>query len=100
MSSSFWLYCSPTNFICPLKTTVDGISCLLRVLFESASLTRRREADESLVFDQQNDIRWLPLMKEETQGFEQALKHYFKKLYGVISSREDSSALRAIKTAS
>lgn len=39
-------------------------------------------------------------MKEETQGFEQALKHYFKKLYGVISSREDSSALRAIKTAS
>lgn len=40
------------------------------------------------------------MIKEETQGFEQALKHYFKKLYGVISSRKDSSALRPIKTAS
>ena len=39
-------------------------------------------------------------MKEETQGSEQALKRYFKKLSGVISSREDSLVLRAIKTAS
>lgn len=46
--SSAWSYLAPCNFICPLKTSVAGLTCLLMVAFEAASLTGERErSDES-----------------------------------------------------
>lgn len=52
--SRIWRYCTPASLMCPLKTCVDGLSCLLMVLFEVASLTWWREIDERQVFDQEH----------------------------------------------
>lgn len=41
--SSAWSYFAPCNFICPLKTSVAGLTCLLMVAFEAASLTGERD---------------------------------------------------------
>lgn len=41
--SSAWSYLAPCNFICPLKTSVAGLTCLLMVAFEAASLTGERD---------------------------------------------------------
>lgn len=40
--------------MCPLKTCVDGLCCLLKVPSEAASLTGWREIDKSQVFDQES----------------------------------------------
>lgn len=47
--SRIWLYFTPASLICPLKTSVDGMSCLLMVASEAASLTWWRRAEESNV---------------------------------------------------
>lgn len=45
--SNAWSYFAPSNFICPLKTSVAGLTCLLMVAFEAASLTGGgRERDQ------------------------------------------------------
>lgn len=41
--SSAWSYFAPCNFICPLKTSVAGLTCLLMVAFEASSLTEERD---------------------------------------------------------
>lgn len=52
--SRIWLYFTSASFMCPLKTSVDGLRCSLKVASEAASLTGWREVDESQVFDQQS----------------------------------------------
>lgn len=49
--SRIWLYSTRASLMCPLKTSVDGLRCLLMVASEAASLTWWRRAKESQAFD-------------------------------------------------
>lgn len=60
--SRIWLYFTPASLMCPLKTSVDGRSCLLMVASEVASLTWWRRAEEKRLMGKVA-AGWQALMK-------------------------------------